>query len=486
MQNSQNQQNANATSEIPMSELLNYHKQLAEQYKDVDPVQVTTSPDLLALMAFNGYYAMTNTPGAFFTVDTNIHIQNGSSTPIYDLALIICMDGKTSYRVPFTGTFDGTHLKQTGTAANTFDITLTFTHSGQLNGTIASFTGTITPFGGTATTVSGSTYNNPIHYAQYIGEYYETVPLHISPSNTKKTSVKVMKIEDNYQISYDSTGNGTLTTVDSFSYNLNMYFFSFTEGNNSISLIMGTAAAGGFACNNMTVDNTSHTVVSRSLQTISFPVMASNEIPNLTPDSAKDLAQFSGYYSLPSIAPLAFISVQAQYINELGDDYVVMIGLSLDGVTSQGFYFDTTMNFSENKLTIPNPAITLTFTKAYDATNKSLASVTGTVMGNNNVTGYTLFNPVPLSAFGGLPMTNKQGVKLTVVNDNEVIYAGTQITTPMKSILYVPIMYILAYPSTNPTTVMSFGTDGKRGNTCIITDNNGIYVTYAIPDESAN
>lgn len=144
------------------------------------------------------------------------------------------------------------------------------------------------------------------------------------------------------------------------------------------------------------------------------------------------------------------------------------------------------MNFFENKLTIPNPAITLTFNKGYDPQNKSLASVTGTVMGHENVTGYTPFNPVPLSAFGGLPMTNKQGVKLSVVNDNEVIYQGTQITTPMKSILYVPIMYILAYPSTNPTTVMSFGTDGKRGNSCIITDNNGIYVVYAIPDESAN
>ncbi|KYG84884.1 hypothetical protein AWW67_18025 [Roseivirga seohaensis] len=484
MQDSQNPKNA--SSEIPMGELLSYHQKMAEKYKDTDPLQVTTSPDLLALMIFNGYYSMDNTPGAFFTVDTNIHIQNGSSTPIYDLALIICMDGKTSYRVPFTGTFDGTHLIQTGTAANTFGISLTFTHSGQQNGTTASFSGSITPYGGTPVTVTGKTYNNPIPYAQYIGEYYETVPLHLSPSKTTKTMLPVMKIEDNYQISYDITGNGTLSTVGSFSYNLNMYFFSFTEGNNSISLIMGTAAAGGFACNNMTVNNTSHTVVSRSLQTIPFPVMASNEIPSLTPGAAKDLAQFSGYYSLPSIAPLAFISIEAQYINGLGDDYVVMIGVSLDGVTSQGFYFDTTMSFVENKLTMPNQAITLTFNKAYDPANRSLASVAGTVMGHNNVTGYTLFNPVPLSAFGGVPMTNKQGVKLTVVNDNEVVYAGTQITTPMKSILYVPIMYILAYPSTNPTTVMSFGTDGKRGNTCIITDNNGIYVTYAIPNESAN
>ena len=44
MQNSQNQQNANATSEIPMSELLNYHKQIAEQYKDVDPVKTDLPP----------------------------------------------------------------------------------------------------------------------------------------------------------------------------------------------------------------------------------------------------------------------------------------------------------------------------------------------------------------------------------------------------------------------------------------------------------
>lgn len=79
-------------------------------------------------------------------------------------------------------------------------------------------------------------------------------------------------------------------------------------------------------------------------------------------------------------------------------------------------------------------------------------------------------------------MSNAAGIKLTVVNDNEVVYAGTRITTTMNSILYVPLMYILAYPPTSTNTVISFGTDGLKGNTCIITDNNSVYVVSAILD----
>ncbi|HKC67081.1 MAG TPA: hypothetical protein VKG26_02545, partial [Bacteroidia bacterium] len=191
------------------------------------------------------------------------------------------------------------------------------------------------------------------------------------------------------------------------------------------------------------------------------------------------------------------LSVQAQYLTIAGqlDLYVVMIGISMDGVTATGYTFDTTMTFdtTSNTLTIPatanpndpNLPLSITFNRNYTPANYGLVSITG-IIGKTSVAGYTPLNPVPLSVFGGVTMTglkgsNAEGVSLTIVNDNEVIYNGTKIKTDMKSILYVPLMYILAYPSVNPTTVMSFGTDGLRGNTCIITDNNGIYVVYAIP-----
>ena len=262
-----------------------------------------------------------------------------------------------------------------------------------------------------------------------------------------------------------------------------MYFFTFKKDNQSISLIMGTAAAGGFACNNMVIDDTTKAVTTRSFQTILNPNQFTLASPNL---SSAALAAFSGYYQIPSkTSPNAFVSIQAQYVTVIGqlDAYVVMISVSIDGSTSNGYYFEkNNMSFVNNTLTMTledKSNITLTFDRQYNPNDGSLVSIHGNI-GDLAVTGSTLFNPVPLSVFGGAVMSNAAGMQLTVVNDNEVVYAGTRITTTMNSILYVPLMYILAYPPTNTNTVMSFGTDGLKGNTCIITDNNNVYVVNAI------
>lgn len=98
-------------------------------------------------------------------------------------------------------------------------------------------------------------------------------------------------------------------------------------------------------------------------------------------------------------------------------------------------------------------------------------------MNNKSVTGFTLFNPVPLTVFGGVPMTNSKGDTLTIKSNTEVIYNGVT----MNDIIYVPVMYILAYPVENPTTMMSFGTNGLSGNTCIVTDPSGMAVVSANP-----
>lgn len=472
MSNNQDNAPASATDYTPMAELASYHEQIAEKYKNTNPVEVEANTDAQALMAFNGYYALGNAKGAFFTVDTNIHIQSGAQSPIYDIALLVSLDGTTSERFSFTGTFDGTTLVQQTEALEGLDANLTFTHTDGSDGTTASVSGTISLPGKSAVSISGVTYNNPIPYSVYIGKYYT------SPGRGNKNPLLVMQIKDNYQLFYDNgQNNGTLQPISSFTYNLNMYFFSFTQGQDSVRLIMGTAAAGGLACNNMIVDG--QNVISRSLQTIPAPDMAS-DTPTYNLVASAELAAFSGYYLLPSVGSGAFISIQAQYVNEIGDDYVVMIGVSSDGVNSKGYYFDSSMSFTNNTLSMPQQNISLKFTRGYNSANKSLVTITGTILGHANTNGYTPFNPVPLSGFGGGPMKNTKGMKLTVVSDNEVVYEGTQITTDMKKILYVPIMYILAYPAENSTTVMSFGTDGLKGNACIITDNNGIYVVTAI------
>ena len=72
---------------------------------------------------------------------------------------------------------------------------------------------------------------------------------------------------------------------------------------------------------------------------------------------------------------------------------------------------------------------------------------------------------VPLSAFGGVPLTNKNGDKMTINNDNSVTFNDTI----YNSIIYVPLMYIVAAPVKNTNLVLSLGTDGLRGNACIVT-----------------
>ncbi|MGZ3874255.1 MAG: hypothetical protein ACXVJD_15130, partial [Mucilaginibacter sp.] len=220
-------ENKELTNDIhytPMSEMANYHRQIEEKYLNNPSAGAGTNPDTQALMAFNGYYTLNTAAGAFFAIDTNMFIQSGSAQPVYVLDLLISLDGVTSARFPFTGTFDGTHLKETSEAMASVDIDLTFTHTDGSDGTTASCSGTIALPGKTAVTVSGSTYNNPIPSSLFTGTYYQTIA---------DAPVKTMSI-DNYQILYDNgLNNGELHPVTTYVYNLNMYYFSFTQGDNS-------------------------------------------------------------------------------------------------------------------------------------------------------------------------------------------------------------------------------------------------------------
>lgn len=452
---------ANEISTGPMSEIAAYHRQMEAKYMNSIVPDSPAVADMQALMAFNGFYALNTAAGAFFAIDTNMLMQSGFANPVYDLSLLISLDGKTSARVPFTGTFDGTNLVQPGTA-DAAEIDLTLTRTDGSDGTTATCSGTITLPRKKAVTISGTTYNNPIPASLFTGSYYAT--------KADGTTVKVMSIGADNEVQYDNgLNNGTLYTVPSYVYNMNMYFFSFPQDGKTVSLVMGTAGVQGFACNNMVVDKsvTPNTITTRSLLTIPGASMEPFEWYDI---SGNQLAGYSGYYQIPSVSPLAFISIQAQYATISDalslDLYLVMISISLDGVTSKGYYFDPlTMTFEDNTLKMPGQ-IKLTFDRTYNATTGSLVNITGSI-GTTDITGSTLFNPVPLSAFGGVPMTNAQEDTLTVTNDNQVTYNGTL----MDSIVYVPLMYILAYPITNSSTVMSFGTNGLKGNACIVTTN---------------
>lgn len=421
-------------------------------------VFLTPNPDTLKLMPFNGYYALGNAAGAFFAVDTNMLVSPKSPEPVFDLTLIISLDGKSAARYPFTGTFDGTTLNQT-LEAEGLSIKLTFTRMGEGFGPVASCSGSITLPKQATASVSGATYNNLIPASLFAGDYYVTTP--------SGSPIKVMSIGSDTQLYYDNGSNdGQLNPVTTYVYNMNMYYFTFKQQNNTVQLIMGTAADKGFACNNMTVGIS---LVTRSLLTIPNAQTPQIELYDL---SGCQLADFSGYYAISNTeSPLAFVSIQAQYATLLPDTgwdlNFVMISVSLDGITSQGYYFNPfTMIFDGETLDMPQQGISLKLTREYNLQNGSLVSMNGTINGQT-ISGFTLFNPVPLSVFGGVPMTNSQYDRLTVNNDNSVTYNGTD----MNSIIYVPLMYILAYPADNPTVVMSFGTDGTHGDACIVTVN---------------
>eukprot|EP00117_Sycon_ciliatum_P003775 scpid91575/ scgid8424/ len=452
-----------------LDELGEYHEQLMEKYKNVRPEDIKQTPDAMKLVAFNGYYSMDVVKGAFFTVDTNIHLKKESTTPIYDLALIVCMDGTTSNRVPFTGTFDGVKLKQNVGLPSQVQIDLTFVRGGGSDGTTASFSGKITFPSQMPVTVTGSTYNNPIGCDLYIGEYYEKQELQL---------VAVMQIGPNYQLKYDFGSNdGQMEDVPEFTYNMNMFFFTFSQANDRVSLIMGTAAAKGLTCNNMITNvKAKELVKTRLLWTIPSPTVYK---PPRSRPSLKTIAQsakletFSGYYRIASIAQGAFISIQAEYACTAGasDGYSVAISYSLDGKSASGYTFDAgTMIFENNTLTMPQQVITLTFGRVYTSGDRGLVSLAGSIPGYPNITatGSTPFNPVPLSAFGGVPMTiSDRQSSLTIVSDNEVQYNGTTV----KDFLYVPLMHILYSDKSTPEFLLALGTDGRSGNTCIVTNN---------------
>jgi len=466
-----------AMNHLPMQELTTYHQQLQSQFNSL-PIIDTTPFASMPVVAFNGYYTVNNSQGGFFAIDTNMVVQNGNAA--YDVCLLISLDGKTSARFPFTGTFENNILTQgSKTITNELYVNLTFTRTDGTDGSTATMSGTIALPNQSPVNVSGLTYSNPIPMFVFNGKYATKT----NPSNT------VMQIQGN-TLMYQYPGTSSLVAVDSFVYNMNMYFFSFDNGTatnpatTSFRLIMGTASASGLVCNNMVIDLATSTATSVSVETIPKGVQPTPKVPNL---SGSELAAFSGYYEL-TVAPGAFIAIQGQYIfvQGIGEIYAVLISYSMDGVTSTGYGFELTgMSFTGNVLTINGATgqpdiLKLTFDRSYAANEGTLVNVSGTINGTS-VNGYTRFNPVPLSDFSGSAMTNNLGVSLTVISDDEVLYAGKQFATPMQNILYVPDMYILAYPAVNPTVVMSFGTDGLQGNACIVTDNNNIYSVTAIP-----
>ncbi len=519
-----NQEQALISTSLPIEELTRYHQETVENSDITKPegTLITTAHD--DIVRFNGYYALNittgkgkDTKGAFFTIDTNMHVTTdkatGKSTAKYYLQFILSMDGKTSTRIPFKGTFTKINEKEYRlqqlvpiTDPNGFSIDLIFTHSSPEESTTANFTGSITPPSKSAEQVNGATYNNPILSSTYKGTYYnkQETPLIINRQEKFVISENViLEIgkENEFDLSYRVDNSGNLEPISSYKFNMNMYVFSFPSPSNNgdtISLVMGTSPASGLVCGDLTSKGS--TTTQRALHTVKAPEKAPEiDIFSLNLSSNK-LAPFSAYYPTPTPEyPGAFIAIQAAKIPVVGDIdiYEVTIGISTDGKTSTVYNFDKTMSFDENTntLKIPNPASAfdpqahqwladITFTRGYEKHGKSghLVKIEGEILGEH-ITSHTAFNPIPLNAFGGATLINaNNNTETLVVNSNHAItYKGHKVDLEiLEDFMYVPIMYILVFTNPEPPeidivgmeykVVCSFGTDAEQGLACIVTE----------------
>lgn len=478
------------------------HNQLREKYSE--KTDGNTEADTLALMPYNGYYSLvaegTQTQtGAFFTVDTNVVVSNGG-THIFDISLIISLDGIHSSVFSFTtstATFNSATkmlnwTEPKGSKNGPLEIIITFQHESGDSGVTGTFTGTISIPGQPKFQGKGTTYNNLIPVSTYEGSFHDI-------KDPSKIDMQIMPDHIlNYRNLWDLNATHP-TNVGSYIYNMNMYYFSFQRGDYLIKLIMGTSSSGGLVCNDITsYDSSSASPIPRNLQTITSTT--SREIVNSN-DQSEELMQYSGFYNLiikpesthqepPKTKP--FISIEGIYtIHNYNTEYTVTIGVSIDGITTKVYTVDSNVKFdsSTNTLTILPSSfnldpIIISFNRAGIAGEgyRSLVNITGSIEGKS-FSGSTLLNPVPLMAYSGAQMTSKNNTEnLSITSNDQLTYNGVVI----KNLTYVPLMYIAVFDEPAGNEVfLSLGTDGGRGNTCIITDKeaaHSIDVVYAIPN----
>ncbi|WP_299136473.1 hypothetical protein [uncultured Tenacibaculum sp.] len=467
------------------TELHNYLLKIAES----DAPYVNPIGDAEPLISFNGYYAL-NSTGSFLTIDTNLLVKNGEVTP--HVALIYSPDGVNSNVYHLTGphkafkTIEWTGTTLTAQADVNSDVpnfTIEFTRKDNSQQITSSFKGKVTHgLSEAIENINGETYNNPIPMAMYAGTYYED----------KGKGAEILKIGTDNTLQYNYTnigGNkGNLQNVGLFVYNLNMYVFSFSslDGLFNYSIIMGTSAEGGMVCNDLFSLKNSHLSIPRSLQTVTATPV--KKPANGTNTASKELAKFAGFYHINSSSQVfnnAFISIEGQYKTHKDgtEDYTVTLGVSLDGTSSTVYTFDSTMSFVQNgnswELTVPittpiGSDLKIKFTRQYKSVYKNAGSYYGSVVsisGSYNVaqfTGETLLNVVPLMGFAGAPMkvTATSNKTIVIKSNSEIEYHGTS----YKTLTIVPLMYIVGFIDENEDEViLSLGTDGGKGDTCLTT-----------------
>jgi hypothetical protein len=478
-----------------------------------EPISATTmstaEQQKQALIGFNGVYALANTANGFFSVDTNMFVSMERATPRYVITLGVSLDGKTSRKSTYSGSFDGRRLRQASPGGPTFD--LIFTRNSRKLGPTASVAGTVALPEQPAATISGVTYDNPITPELWGGHTYYQV------GRGGGAPVPFVRIEKNGDVFYNpSSTRGKLAPVNSYSYNMDEYYFSFdTEDGKNATFIMGTAGQAGLTMNNIVYDN-GQVVSQRSLVTMPkapapkamkwYPELSLTQSgETFSVGTYTTIADFSGYWPLQSAKGNgAFVAIQGENLNfapgtpdtvagsSPGQFYNALISVSLDGKTVSSYYFDISkgMTFDGRTLRMPSQRITLTFAREYDPKTRSLYRMTGTIRGQD-VTGSSLFNNTPVGAFAGT-LTDATGKHVMDVTAAGVVVLDGQV---IENYVYVPMMYILAGPlpgmtlTPQPVIEISFGHAGAQGMAAIVTTGLGTpsmktFNMYQVPSGS--
>ena len=456
----------------------------------VRPVALSTAEQQKqALIGFNGVYALANTANGFFSVDTNMFVSAGRANPGYVITLGVSLDGKTSQKATYDGSFAGGRLRQSTPGGPSFD--LTFTRNARRLGPTATVKGTVTLPGQAPVGISGVTYDNPITPELWGGQtYYLKGAGGAAP-------VPFVRIEKNGDVFYNpGPERGRLAPVKSYEYNMDEYYFSFTMANGlTNTFIMGTAGQAGLTMNNIVYDN-GKVVSQRSLVTMPqaqapkamtwYPELnLSQSGQSFSVGTYTTIADLSGYWPLDSAkSSRAFVAIQGENLNlapgieetiagsSPGQLYNALISVSLDGKNVSSWYFDLSkgMTFDGRTLRMPRQGIELTFTREYNPKTRALYRMTGRIRGQQ-VTGSSLFNNTPVGAFAGT-LTDATGEHVMDVTANGVVVLDGQVIVNYD---YVPMMYILAGPlpgtTKTPQSVIeiSFGHAGAQGMAAIVT-----------------
>ena len=452
---------------------------------------------VMQLITFNGMYNLAGSPGAFVLVDATMTKTVKRPEPQYVVSLVVSLDGTTSHSVNFTGSFDGNRLRQT--APNGMALDLTFAHRSRGLGPTAFVKGQVTLPAAQPVAVSGVSYDNPIQADFWNGQTFYLTPA------TGKHLTPVARIDKDGNLYYDNgRNNGKLSPVAAYTYNLDMYYYSFTDPQgDTANFIMGTSGSQGFAMNNL-VSRAGEPISTRNLTTIPRAVTPSTK--NWYPDfhltqgpstiqvgGDVSLSDFSAYYPIQfpdgKASPKAFFSVDGSTLSLLpgieqavpgsnpGSLYSALITVSIDGVTTRNYYYDTSQNmsFDGRTLRMPRQNIEVTFTREYDAKAGSVFTMEGTI-GTRRVTGKSPFNPVPINQFAAT-MKDVSGKNVLVITPTGDVTLNGQVLSNYE---YVPSMYIVAGPIPGttlipqPVTLISLGHGGASGMSAIVTTNYGL------------